>query len=61
MDQLEYQRTLAEFDEKINFHKAEAAIADHGRSKFVRDVMDATLKAKTNKENFEKPPETIKE
>jgi len=60
MDQLEYQRTIAEFDEKITFHKAEAAKADHGRAKFVRDVMEATLKAKANKENFEKPPETVK-
>lgn len=46
MDSLEYQKTLAELDEKIAFHKARAEQIEHEKARFVLDVLTATFEAK---------------
>jgi hypothetical protein len=47
MDTLEYQRRLAEFDEKISFHEARAKDIEHEKSRFVLEVLTATSEAKS--------------
>lgn len=49
MEALEYQKFLADFDEKIAFHTMQAKTVEHERSKFVRDVLTATIADRSKK------------
>lgn len=42
MDALEYQKKMAEYDERISFYKAKAAEAEYQKSSFNLQVMTAT-------------------
>jgi len=44
MDALEYQKKIAEFDERIAFHKAKANEIEHQKAVFNLNVMTATHK-----------------
>jgi len=46
MGSLEYQRHLAEYDERISFHESKAKEIEHEKSRFVLEVLQATLEAK---------------
>lgn len=46
MDSLEYQKRLAEFDEKISFYKLKVEELEHEKSRFVLEVLDTTIKSK---------------
>jgi hypothetical protein len=42
MTSLEYQRRLAEFDERIWFHKTKADMLEHKKSQFVLECLSIT-------------------
>jgi hypothetical protein len=46
MDSLEYQKRLAEYDERVSFHEAKAKEIGHEKSRFVLEVLKATQDAK---------------
>lgn len=46
MDGMEYQKFLADFDEKIAFHNMKAKEVEHEKSRFVKEVLSATLAEK---------------
>lgn len=46
MDALEYQKRLAEYDEKISFYEAKAKELEHEKSRFVLEILKATQEAK---------------
>lgn len=47
MDTLQYQKKLAEYDERIAFEKVKMDQIEHEKARFVLDVMNATLQAQT--------------
>lgn len=62
MDQLDYQRKLAEYDEAIAGHKVAIEQLEHDRAKFVLAVLDKTIearKAMANEKPLEEQPTTI--
>lgn len=60
MTHIEYQRRIAEFDERIWFHKAKADMLEHKKSQFVLDCLsDAQLREQ--KEYHEKPRKETQE
>ena len=71
MDQLMYHKRLAEFDEKISFHKVKVEELEHEKSRFVLDVLNglvyqgavngvifASKAPKPDEVNFRTPSET---
>jgi hypothetical protein len=46
MDSLEYQKRLAEYDERVSFYEAKAKESAHEKSRFVLEVLKATQEAK---------------
>jgi len=46
MDSLEYQKRLAEYDERIAFHKTRSQEYEYERAGFVLEVLKATQEAK---------------
>lgn len=50
MDSLEYQKKLAEYDEKISFFKVKMNQAEHEKALFVLGVVDATQKSAKDKQ-----------
>jgi hypothetical protein len=53
MDQLMYQKKLAEYDERINFYKVKAEEIEHEKSRFVLDVLNATIEDRDRKKKEE--------
>lgn len=49
MNSLEYQKKLAEYDEKMAFHKMKMDQFEHEKSLFVLSVLDATMKDRIEK------------
>ena len=55
MDSLEYQKSLAEYDEQIAHHESKAKQAAHEKARFILAVLSATVKdQKEKKASLEK-------
>jgi len=56
MDSLTYQKKLAEYDERVAYHKAKTEEIEHEKARFVLDVLNATIKDREEK-NLEEEKE----
>lgn len=50
MDSLKYQKILAEYDEKISYYELKMKEIEHEKSRFVKEVLDATIKEKAKRD-----------
>ncbi len=57
MKSLEYQRELAEYEEKISYHNMRAQELEHEKARFVRTVLSETLKDREQNPPEQKVPE----
>ena len=60
MDQLTYQKRLAEYDEKISFFKIKVEELEHEKSRFVLDVLNATIEDRDRRKKEEEAAKIIK-
>jgi hypothetical protein len=49
MDSITYQKKLAEFDEKVSFHRMKMDQYEHEKALYVLSVLDATQKDRAEK------------
>jgi len=60
MEALEYQKKLAEYEQKITYYKLRAEEEEHKKAEFVLSVLDATIKKKKDDEEKNKISSEIK-
>ena len=59
MKSLEYQKKLAEYDERISFHKMKEQELEYEKSRFVLEVVTQTMGAEKDMKDSLKTQKTI--
>jgi hypothetical protein len=52
MDSLQYQKSLAEFDEQIAYHDSKKKQIAHEKSRFILAVLSATVESEEEKKSL---------